>query len=265
MRWQDICAAAVGLWAGLALASAASAQSRTGIVLVHGKQGSEHNLQSLADALTAAGYAVERPEMCWSRRRIYDRAVPRLPARHRRRGGTAARGRAPRPSSSPGRASAAMRRWAYGARRDGLLGVIAMAPAPAMEFISRRPDIGESVAKARQMVAQGLGELRAVFKDVNLGEAFEVATTANIYLTFLSPELARRDARQRREAESAPARGLRPVRFNPAQRRLCVRPRAIASAELARDAAHQPSRYARCGARDDAVLAQAARGRRPRN
>ena len=187
MRWQDICAAAVGLWAGLALASTASAQSRIGIVLVHGKQGSEHNLQSLADALTAAGYAVERPEMCWSRRRIYD--APYLDCL-RDIDGAAERLRAAGASSIviAGQSLGGNAALAYGARRDGLLGVIAMAPAPAMEFISRRPDIGESVAKARQMVAQGLGELRAVFKDVNLGEAFEVATTANIYLTFLSPD-----------------------------------------------------------------------------
>ena len=185
MRLHNICLLVLSV--GLALASPATAQTRTGVVLVHGKQGSQQNLQGLADALTAAGYAVDRPEMCWSGRRIYDlpyldclgdidAAVERLRAAGASSiviagmslGGNAALG--------------------YGARRDGLLGVIAMAPAPAMEFVSRRPDIGESVAKARQMIAQGLGDLRAVFKDINVGESFEVTTTANIYMTFLSPD-----------------------------------------------------------------------------
>ena len=49
-----------------------------------------------------------------------------------------------------------------------------------MEFVSRRPDVSESIAKARQLIAQGNGDLRAVFKDVNNGQPFEVTTTPNI-------------------------------------------------------------------------------------
>ena len=72
MRLRRICALALGLLLGLAHALPAAAQTRTGIVLVHGKQRSPQTLQGLTDALTAAGYLVDRPEMCWSERRIYD-------------------------------------------------------------------------------------------------------------------------------------------------------------------------------------------------
>jgi esterase/lipase len=44
-----------------------------GVVLMHGKQGQpDRVINGLAEALERAGYPVERPEMCWSRRRIYD-------------------------------------------------------------------------------------------------------------------------------------------------------------------------------------------------
>jgi hypothetical protein len=63
-----------------------------------------------------------------------------------------------------------------------------MAPAPAMEFVGRRPDIAESLAKARQMIAGGQGEVRTTFNEINTGRTFEVTTTPGIYMTFLSPE-----------------------------------------------------------------------------
>jgi esterase/lipase len=177
----------LSLAAGIAFAAPAAAQARVGVVLIHGKQGSAQNLQGLADALISAGYAVERPEMCWSRQRIYDRTyldclgdIDVAAARLRAAGATSI--------IIAGMSLGGNAALSYGARREGLAGVIALAPAPAIEFVIRRPDISESVAKARQMVAQGLGELRAVFKDVNVGGPFEVTTTANIYVTFFSSE-----------------------------------------------------------------------------
>jgi esterase/lipase len=187
MRLKDIGALVLGLSAGLVFAVPAAAQARVGIVLVHGKQGSPQNLQTLTDTLISAGYAVERPEMCWSRQRIYDRTyldclgdIDVAAARLRAAGAASI--------VIAGMSLGGNAALAYGARRDGLAGIIALAPAPAIEFVSRRPDIGESLAKARQMAAQGLGELRAVFKDINVGQSFEVTTTANIYMSFFSPE-----------------------------------------------------------------------------
>ena len=106
----------------------ALAQSRVGIVLMHGKQSTPERMQRLADALSGAGYLVERPEMCWSERRIYDRAYPdclsdvdAAVARLRVAGvsGVVVAGQ-----SLGGNAA-----LAYGARRDGLLGVITPAAA----------------------------------------------------------------------------------------------------------------------------------------
>lgn len=187
MRWGGVCAGLLGLLIGVAFALPAAAQPRVGVVLLHGKQSTPERMQRLADVLTGAGYAVDRPEMCWSERRIYDltyldclRDVDAAVARLRAVGAAAV--------VVAGQSLGGNAALAYGARRDGLLGVIALAPAPAMEFISRRQDIGESVAKARLLMTQGHGDLRAVFKDVNVGQSFEVTTTSNIYTSFLSPE-----------------------------------------------------------------------------
>jgi hypothetical protein len=59
----------------LALPAVAAGPSDIGIVLMHGKQGSPDRLiTGLASQLEGAGYRVERPEMCFSGRRIYDLA-----------------------------------------------------------------------------------------------------------------------------------------------------------------------------------------------
>jgi esterase/lipase len=54
---------------------AASAHGETvGVVMMHGKHGTPAQLQQLAAAVANAGFLVERPEMCWSAARIYDRS-----------------------------------------------------------------------------------------------------------------------------------------------------------------------------------------------
>src|SRR5579862_4100985 len=102
-------------------------QPKTGIVLMHGKQGgpNQEELGGLHAALENAGYLVDMPEMCWSGSRIYDEsyldcfadidaAIARLKAQGATQivvaghslGGNAALG--------------------YGARHGGLKGIIAI-------------------------------------------------------------------------------------------------------------------------------------------
>ena len=54
---------------------AASAHGETvGFVMMHGKHGTPTQLQQLAEAVSNARFLAERPEMCWSAARIYDRS-----------------------------------------------------------------------------------------------------------------------------------------------------------------------------------------------
>ena len=58
----------------IALSPHTFAQERLGVVLMHGKQSAPDEHQPLSDAIAGADFLVERPEMCWSGRRIYDRS-----------------------------------------------------------------------------------------------------------------------------------------------------------------------------------------------
>ena len=160
----------------------AGATERIGLVLMHGKTGSPAQLQELAARLTAAGYSVERPEMCWSRRRIYDRSyldcltdADAAAAKLKARGATTI--------VIAGMSLGGNAALAYGARRPDLKGVIALAPAPSLDRIRLRPEIARSISAAEAMVAAGRGDESTVFADVNIGRDFEVKTTPTIYLS----------------------------------------------------------------------------------
>jgi esterase/lipase len=155
---------------------------------MHGKTGSPNSvITGLASTLQGAGYLVDTPEMCWSQRRIYDRsftdclteidaAVARLKGRGAARIVVA--------GMSQGGDAALV----YGVRRPGLAGIIALAPAAAPEYQSQLPDIANSVAEAKSMVAAGRGNETSSFTDRNSGGALSVRTTAVIYLSYLDPQ-----------------------------------------------------------------------------
>ena len=158
-----------------------------GIVLMHGKTGSPNTvIDQLATALQSAGYLVDTPEMCWSRRRIYDRpfldclteidsAIGRL------------KGRGAGTIVVAGMSQGGDAALAYGARRANLAGIIALAPAAAPERQVGLPDIAQSVHQARALLASGRGNETTSFVDRNAGGAFSVRTTATIYLSYLDP------------------------------------------------------------------------------
>jgi pimeloyl-ACP methyl ester carboxylesterase len=165
---------------------------RLGVVLLHGKDGRPETLATLADAIAAQGFAIERPELCWSHQRIYDRpypeclrdigaAVERLTGR-----GTAA-------VVVAGMSLGANGALAYAATHGGVKGVIAIAPGHYPEFIGRRPAVAQDLAKARTMIAEGHGDVTATFTDVNVARplfTFSVTTTPRIYLSFMAPDSA---------------------------------------------------------------------------
>lgn len=120
-------------------ANNARAEAPLGVVILHGKQSAPDEHVPLANALAAAGYLVDRPEMCWSARRIYDRpyltclreidaAIERLD----RRGAIA--------FVVAGHSLGANGALAHGARRQ-LAGVVALAPGHRPEVLAQRPEV----------------------------------------------------------------------------------------------------------------------------
>ena len=186
-RWRSIWA--LLLQAGFALAAPAAVADVLGVVLIHGKEGVAEQFASYDAPLAERGILHDRPEMCWSRRRIYDRpyldclseidaAIDRLKAR----GATAV--------VVGGQSLGANGAIGYGARRKDLKGVIGVAPAHGPELLAERPEIAQGMAKARAMVAAGRGDDKATFTDINAGRKFTVTTTSKIYLSFFGADSA---------------------------------------------------------------------------
>ncbi|NQU69021.1 MAG: alpha/beta hydrolase [Rhodospirillales bacterium] len=168
----------------------ASAQDGVGIVLMHGKGGTAKPTSPvgrLADALDSAGFMVLAPDMPWSRSRIWDRSFDRAMAEIdtyvtelRRKGAK----KIVVGGHSLG-ANAALR---YGARRDGLAGILAIAPGHTPEVRGFQSRMEHDYRRAAEMVANGKGDKADDFRDFNQGRASDVRATAKIYLSWYDPE-----------------------------------------------------------------------------
>jgi esterase/lipase len=177
----------IWLLIGCAALTASAHAETVGVVMMHGKHGTPSQLQQIADTIAEAGFAVERPEMCWSAARIYDRTylecfadIDAAAARLKARGATTI---VVLGMSLGGNAA-----LGFGARRQGLAAIVALAPAHAPEFLGRRPEIARSVAKAQAEVAAGWRDEKSTFDDVDVGKNFTVTATPAIYLSFFGPD-----------------------------------------------------------------------------
>jgi pimeloyl-ACP methyl ester carboxylesterase len=182
VRNRLVLAIAVSLWWW-----SASAQDRIGVVFLHGKQSAPEEHGEIAGALAVAGFAVERPEMCWSGRRIYDRPyrdclleIGTAIARLQKNGATV--------FIVAGHSLGANGALAYGAMTPALKGVIALAPGHRPEILSRRTRILASIERARKLVAAGRGNAPAKFIDYNGSLAVSVTATPTAYLSFMEPK-----------------------------------------------------------------------------
>jgi len=170
---------------------ASHAAEKVGIVFMHGEGGAPGRvIVGLTDALEKGGYPVFRRDMCWSAHRPYeasfsdclsaaDDAVIRL----KNLGATAI--------VVGGFGLGGNAAVAYGASHPGLLGVIAVAPDHDATKVATRPDIADSLVRARDLVAAGKGYDEGDFADVNIGPngpySVEIAATPAIYLSFFGP------------------------------------------------------------------------------
>lgn len=181
---------------GLGFAPAAAAPPVVGIVLLHGLGGvplgsSARAVGSgLVAGLRKAGFSVDAPEMCWSQRRIYDRAfndcfadIDAAIARLRAQGATAI--------VLGGMSMGGNAALGYAATHAGLSGVIAMAPAHDAAVLAFNPRIETALAQAKDAIAAGKGDVVQTFPDSDAsrrgGPAFTVRTTPRIYVSFMDP------------------------------------------------------------------------------
>ena len=179
-------ALAIVLTLGFGTVSAA-AQTGIGVVLMHGKQSAPNEHGPLGTALATAGYPVDRPEMCWSARRIYDR--PYLDCL---REISSSIERLKQSGASEfviaGHSLGANGALGYGAMTPGLKGIVALAPGHRPEALSRRPQVIQSLAAARRLIAEGHGNIPSSFSDFNGDFHITVRATPVAYLSFMAPD-----------------------------------------------------------------------------
>ncbi|HEX5509955.1 MAG TPA: alpha/beta hydrolase, partial [Pseudolabrys sp.] len=75
----------------------------------------------------------------------------------------------------------------YARRHGDIAAVLALSPGHTPETPIFQNAVGESVAKARQFLAGGKGDIRTNFTDLNQGTRFQVNATPKVYLSYFDP------------------------------------------------------------------------------
>jgi pimeloyl-ACP methyl ester carboxylesterase len=185
---KKIILAILALSVSLGIVNTASAGD-IGIVLMHGKGGTARSgspIGPLAEALESEGFLVVTPDMPWHEDRIYDKsyedsmteidaAVDELKSQGAKR------------IVVGGHSLGANAAIGYGARRDGLAGILAIAPGHPIELGGYQAKMGNDWQRAKAMVDAGKGDQEGDFTDFNQGSSFTVTTKASIYLSWFDP------------------------------------------------------------------------------
>lgn len=159
-----------------------------GVVLLHGKGGTPTSMiEGLSETLKKEGALVEAPELPWSHRRIYDatydQAMAEIDLAVQKLKWAGAKRIVVAGHSLGGNAAIG-----YAARRQDLAAVIALAPGHLPEAWALRIRTKGAIAKAKQLVADGKGDVPMSFPDLAQGIPFQVKATPNVYLSMFDPE-----------------------------------------------------------------------------
>jgi alpha-beta hydrolase superfamily lysophospholipase len=202
-------------------AMAEISSSNIGIVIMHGKGGSPKKfVAELASSLENRGYLVANLEMPWSGRRDYDVNV-------------AVAEQEVEAALSSLRERGAMKLFVAGHSQGGLFalyfgnkhvvdGVVAIAPGGNVASQLFRDKLGESVALAKKLVAEGKGEEKSSLSDFESSKgAYPVVSPPAAYLTWFDPEGAMNEAKAVRNVNPAiPVLFIAPTNDYPGLRKI---------------------------------------------
>jgi pimeloyl-ACP methyl ester carboxylesterase len=171
-----------------AIPAAAQTAPKIGIVVMHGKGGSPARLvNTLAEGLESKAYLVANVEMPWSGKRNYDVDVARADqevsavlAGLRKKGAVKL--------FVAGHSQGGVYGLHY-ASKHPVDGLIIMAPGGNVATAFYQGKIGDSVSRARSLVAAGKGDERGEFEDFEGAKGnWTVRTTAAIYFSWFDPD-----------------------------------------------------------------------------
>ncbi len=190
--WLSVLQAGCVVLLALGSARADDVKPPAGVVVMHGKVAPGGHVGKttgqLVSVLRNHGFLVETPEMPWSPSHHYDVSYGEMLGQidaailHLRERGAVTIFVA---GHSFGAASALG--WCA-AHNGAAAGIIALSPGHVPESGLMREDFAPSVARARQMVADGKGDQTGDFADMNQGQPMAVTTSARHYLDWFAPD-----------------------------------------------------------------------------
>ena len=187
---------AIGLALACALGAPAATMARAaegqlagfGIVYLHGKASWPGALNGgILDSLQDEGALIATPEMPWSFHRryaaTYDQAMTEIDAAV-----AGLRAKGARRIVIIGHSLGANAAIGYAARRPDIAGVVALAPGHLPETGRMRSFVSDAVARAKQLIAAGKGDVPQSFPDMAQGIPLVTTATPTVYLSMFDPE-----------------------------------------------------------------------------
>lgn len=165
---------------------AAQTTPRIGIVLMHGKGATAASMDGLAGSLRSKGFLVDNLSMPWSG--VYDtdvrgamQTVDAALDRLRSQGATHV--------FVAGHSQGGVFALSYGVRH-AVTGIVAIAPGGNVANKVFKDKLSEYVEEARKLIAEGKGNEKVRFYDVDpgAGRGYGILTTPAIYLSWFSPD-----------------------------------------------------------------------------
>ncbi len=179
-------------WAAAFTSTAADAQQRIGVLMLHGKNpGSNQDPNSgmLKPVFEREGWLVLFPDMPWSRGRYidgnWDKAMAEVAAHVK-----TLREQGASKIVIVGHSMGTPAALSHAARGGDVQALVLLAPGhiPVGYYTSPRlKAVRDSVDEARALVAAGKGDSRERFSDINQGRQQTVVTTARDYLSYFDP------------------------------------------------------------------------------
>jgi len=159
-----------------------------GVVYLHGKGGWPGGMNGgIISELREEGAVVATPEMPWSFHRrydaTYDQAMTEIDAAI-----AAVKAEAANRIVLIGHSLGANAAIGYGARHPELAGIVALAPGHLPEVGNMRSFVSDAVARAKELIAEGKGNVRPNFPDMAQGIPLTTSATPIVYLSWFDPD-----------------------------------------------------------------------------
>ncbi|MEN6585090.1 MAG: alpha/beta fold hydrolase [Sulfuricella sp.] len=169
-------------------ASAETVTTKIGVVLMHGKGGSpSKHVAELAASLEQRGFLVANVEMPWSGRRDYDVDVA-VAEREVESALNSLREKGGQKLFVAGHSQGGLFALYFGGRHP-VDGVIAIAPGGNVGSPVFREKLGDAVALARKLIAEGKGDEKTRLFDYEGSRGITpVITTPAVYLSWFDPD-----------------------------------------------------------------------------